>query len=332
MKLGFQAWSRGHTPRDIVGRWLPVATGIPIRIGEVTIAPGDYLVGDRDGLIRVLGALAGEIVAESRGGDGHREPGAQGDPRRHRPARGLPGIRQVLKPAKKMRITPTLNFPRDEYDERIAKAAPGDGGPGHRAPGCDRPLQHGLADRLRRLVVLRSPMRAAGAGRRAVWYGRGQDANGASAPVHGRRSIVGFPDHYVQSTERHPMEHLAGILGAGAGVGADRRRDGQLLLLRRRLRRAAAPAAEWAFADATGWSTGSGRSSQPTSSTSCARAARIVEAMHARIFESVEPGLRKCDLVAEIFRTGIRGVDGYGGDYPAIVPLVPREPTLRPRI
>lgn len=52
-------------------------------------------------------------------------------------------------------------------------------------------------------------------------------------------------------------------------------------------------------------------------------AARIVEAMHARIREVVRPGLRKCDLVAEIYDAGIRGVDGHGGDWPAIVPLLP---------
>ena len=53
------------------------------------------------------------------------------------------------------------------------------------------------------------------------------------------------------------------------------------------------------------------------------RAARIVEAMHARILEKIEPGMRKCDLVAEIYDAGIRGVDGFGGDYPALVPLLP---------
>ena len=31
----------------------------------MAIAPGDYLVGDRDGLIRVPRALAGEIVAKA---------------------------------------------------------------------------------------------------------------------------------------------------------------------------------------------------------------------------------------------------------------------------
>ena len=53
------------------------------------------------------------------------------------------------------------------------------------------------------------------------------------------------------------------------------------------------------------------------------RAARIVERMHDRILELVEPGLRKNDLVAEIYRTAISGTDEFGGDYPAIVPLVP---------
>jgi regulator of RNase E activity RraA len=62
LEIGFQAWCRGFTPRDIVGHWLPAATGIPIAIGDVQIAPGDYLVGDRDGLIRVPQSLVGEVA------------------------------------------------------------------------------------------------------------------------------------------------------------------------------------------------------------------------------------------------------------------------------
>ncbi|MEW6640101.1 MAG: RraA family protein [Pseudomonadota bacterium] len=63
LAIGFQTWCRGFTPRDIVGYWLPDATNVDVRIGDVVIAPGDYMVGDRDGLIRVPAARAEEVVA-----------------------------------------------------------------------------------------------------------------------------------------------------------------------------------------------------------------------------------------------------------------------------
>ena len=48
-----------------------------------------------------------------------------------------------------------------------------------------------------------------------VWYGRGQDAAGARRTAWlGDADIVGYPDIYVQSTERHPMDYLAGVLAS----------------------------------------------------------------------------------------------------------------------
>jgi regulator of RNase E activity RraA len=63
LAMEFNTWSRGHTPRDIVGHWLPRAVEVDIRIGDVVIAPGDYMVGDRDGMVRVPAGRAEEIVA-----------------------------------------------------------------------------------------------------------------------------------------------------------------------------------------------------------------------------------------------------------------------------
>jgi regulator of RNase E activity RraA len=65
LAIGFQAWCRGFTPRDIVGHWLPKATNVPVTIGGVVIEPGDYMVGDRDGLIRVPKDRAAEIAAQA---------------------------------------------------------------------------------------------------------------------------------------------------------------------------------------------------------------------------------------------------------------------------
>jgi len=38
---------------------------VPIRIGEVDIEPGDYMIGDRDGLIRIPKGIAEEVVEQA---------------------------------------------------------------------------------------------------------------------------------------------------------------------------------------------------------------------------------------------------------------------------
>ena len=46
-----------------------------------------------------------------------------------------------------------------------------------------------------------------------IWYGRGQDENGALRTAYmARDNVVAYPDHYVQTTERHPMEHLSCVI------------------------------------------------------------------------------------------------------------------------
>ncbi|MFV0382749.1 RraA family protein [Paracoccus sp. (in: a-proteobacteria)] len=62
VKIGFQTWRRGHTPKDVVGRWLPTGTGHVIHIGEVAIAQGDFLLGDRDGMVRVPRSVVAEVT------------------------------------------------------------------------------------------------------------------------------------------------------------------------------------------------------------------------------------------------------------------------------
>jgi ectoine hydrolase len=158
-----------------------------------------------------------------------------------------------------------------------------------------------------------------------VWYGRGQDANGARRTAYlAHDNIVGYPDHYVQSVERHPMDLLSGMI---AERGWDRFRIGvemdnywfsaaAFASLRKHLPNAR-------FGDATGLVNWQRAVKSPTEIDYMRKAARIVEAIHARIVEKVEPGMRKNDLVAEIYDAGTRGVDGFGGDYPAIVPLLP---------
>jgi regulator of RNase E activity RraA len=62
LEQGFQVCFRHATPRDIVSFWLPDGFDVPIVIGDVRIMPGDYLLGDRDGICILPKARAAEII------------------------------------------------------------------------------------------------------------------------------------------------------------------------------------------------------------------------------------------------------------------------------
>jgi regulator of RNase E activity RraA len=61
-KLGFPVFARYHTPRDIRGRWRMLDFNVPISIGAVSVSPGDYVVGDSDGVVVVPQGVAEEVI------------------------------------------------------------------------------------------------------------------------------------------------------------------------------------------------------------------------------------------------------------------------------
>ena len=158
-----------------------------------------------------------------------------------------------------------------------------------------------------------------------IWYGRGMDAKGALRTVYmDPDNIIGYEDHYVQSTERHPMDRLSEIIverGWGSrqiGVEMDNYYFSAACYasLLHHL-----PNAH--IKDATGLVNWRRAIKSPREIEYMRTAARIVENMHERIYEVIEPGMRKNDLVAEIYHAGITGAGEAGGDYPAIVPMLP---------
>lgn len=62
---GFPVFCRFLTPSDIVRRWIPDAFAAPIDIGGVTIRTGDYVLGDRDGVVVIPQAVAEEVVTQT---------------------------------------------------------------------------------------------------------------------------------------------------------------------------------------------------------------------------------------------------------------------------
>ncbi|GAB5375550.1 MAG: ectoine hydrolase DoeA [Acuticoccus sp.] len=163
-----------------------------------------------------------------------------------------------------------------------------------------------------------------------IWFGREQDAQGAYRTVFmAPDNVTFYADHYVQSEVRHPMEVLSaelaarGLSGATIGVEMDNYwfSARAFAVLEKELPNVA-------FRDTTGLVNWQRAVKSPQELAYMRIAARFVERMHRRIAEVIEPGLRKCDLVAEIYDASLRydpALDA-GGDYPALVPLLPSGP------
>ncbi len=162
-----------------------------------------------------------------------------------------------------------------------------------------------------------------------VWFGREQDAQGALRTTYmADTDIIGYPDFFVQSPDLHPLDYLAAKLterGWHTGrIGVEM--DNYWFSAKGYTALAAGLPNEPVDATAlVNWLRGVKSAAEIDRMR---KAARIVERMHARIAEKVEPGIRKCDLVAEIYDASLRYDEewGYGGDYPAIVPLLPSGP------
>ncbi|MFT5548857.1 MAG: ectoine hydrolase [Candidatus Azotimanducaceae bacterium] len=220
-----------------------------------------------------------------------------------------------------------LNFERSEYDQRIAKT------------------RQAMQKKGVELIIVSDPSNMAwltgydgwsfyvhqcvllGLEGEPVWYGRGQDANGAKlTSFMSHDNIIGYPDHYVQSTERHAMDYLSERISergwgkANIGVEMDNYwfSAAAFASLLKHL-----PNAK--FSDTTSLVNWQRAVKSAQELDYMRKAARIVERMHQRIFDKVEPGIRKCDLVADIYDAALRYDEtiGIGGDYPAIVPLLP---------
>ena len=158
-----------------------------------------------------------------------------------------------------------------------------------------------------------------------VWWGRMMDMFG------GRRTcwmshdnIIGYGDHYVQSTERHPMQDLASHLKR---LGLEQARIGVEMENYDYSAKAHAvltselPGAT--LEDATALVNWQRLVKSGEEIAFIRKAARISEKVVRTAIEKAEPGVRKNDLVADILHAGITGVGDDWGDYPAIVPLTP---------
>lgn len=61
-EIGFPVVYRDFSPRNGIGRWEMVAEQVPVTIGEVTIAPGDIVIAEFEGVLIVPQAQAEAVL------------------------------------------------------------------------------------------------------------------------------------------------------------------------------------------------------------------------------------------------------------------------------
>ena len=168
-----------------------------------------------------------------------------------------------------------------------------------------------------------------------VWIGRMMDVNGARHTAFlSEENMIGYPENYIQTDLRHPMNFMGDFIkekGWGnktVGVetdayyytarahaalkqtlGRDTLMDANLLVSWVRLVKSDAEI------------------------EIMKQAGKIAENVMATAISKLAPGTRECDAVAAVYQAQMSGTPEFGGDYAAIVPMMPTgEKTSAPHL
>lgn len=157
-----------------------------------------------------------------------------------------------------------------------------------------------------------------------VWIGRAMDAAGGKLTAWMKaENVVGFPEDYVQQTDRHPMDWIAGWLDR---KGWGRRRIGVELeayyFSPKAYARLVAGLPNAAFIDAdllVNWI----RAVKSDAEIDYLRkAARLAEAAVGAAYDAIAPGVRECDAIAKIQAAQVAGSPDFAGDITALPPTI----------
>jgi ectoine hydrolase len=168
-----------------------------------------------------------------------------------------------------------------------------------------------------------------------MWIGREMDANAAKVTTWlYRDNIIPYPDDYVQSDIKHPMDFVAGFLKE---IGQDNRSVGvemeNYYFTAKCYEQLKKGLPNGSFKDATLLVNWVRLIKSDAEIEYMKKAAIIVEKAMTAGIELIGEGVRECDVAAKIFFTQITGTEEFGGDYPSIVPLLPSgEKTSTPHL
>ncbi len=157
-----------------------------------------------------------------------------------------------------------------------------------------------------------------------TWLGREMDAGAASFTTYlPAEQVIPFPENYVQQKQVHPAQYMADWMFA---QGCDGKRIGYesdvyfltpaaVQHLKTRL-----TSSEWVDSELlVNWQR---LIKSEAEIVVLKQAAHIAGLTMQTAYDGVKPGVRQCDLMADILATQIRGTPEFGGDMTALHPLV----------
>jgi Xaa-Pro aminopeptidase len=157
-----------------------------------------------------------------------------------------------------------------------------------------------------------------------VWVGRAMDAAGGRLTAWmNPANVVGFPESYVQQTDRHPMDWIAALI---VERGWARRRIAIELEAYYYSPKAHAhlvaglPAATILDAELmVNWVRAV---KSPAEIAYLRNGARLAEGTMRAAYEAIAPGVRECDAIARIYAAQTGGHKDFAGDITALPPTI----------
>lgn len=158
-----------------------------------------------------------------------------------------------------------------------------------------------------------------------IWVGRGQDANAARLTSWlSDENILNYTDDYVQSLTKHPMNFVSDIIKergyANKIIGTEMDTYYFTAKCQESLVKNLGNAR---FKDATNLVNWVRIIKSDTEIEYMRKAATIVEKTMQTAYDSVDKGVRQNEAAANVYHSQIYGTEEFGGDYTAIVPLMP---------
>ncbi len=157
-----------------------------------------------------------------------------------------------------------------------------------------------------------------------TWLGREMDAGAAAFTTYlPAEQIVSFPENYVQQKEIHPAQYMAEWMNAKALNGKKVGYESDVYFLTPAAvehLKAGLPDSTWTDCGLlVNWER---LIKSPAEILMIQQAAAIAGEAMKTAYDGVRPGVRQCDLMADVVAAQIRGTPEFGGDQTALHPLV----------